>query len=117
MKRKILLCTLLISVIFATIAVVNKQNAVAKAPSKINGDCTFNGIKLYGKVQVVDAFPDIKVQVVDAFPDLKVQVVDVFPDECGKWQFVDVFPDFKVQFVDAFPDIKIQYVDVFPGQP
>jgi hypothetical protein len=117
MKRKILLCTLLLSVIIATTAVINRQNAAAKSPSKINGDCTFNGIKLYGKVQVVDAFPDIKVQVVDAFPDLKVQVVDVFPDECGKWQFVDVFPDFKVQFVDAFPDIKIQYVDVFPGQP
>jgi len=117
MKRKILLCALLITVIFATITVVNKQNAAAKSPSKINGDCTFNGIKLYGKVQVVTSFPDIKVQVVTSFPDLNVQVVDAFPDACGRWQFVESFPDFKVQFVESFPDIKIQYVTSFPGQP
>ena len=36
----------------------------------------FNGIKLCGKVQVVDCFADIKVQVVDCFPDLKVKKVD-----------------------------------------
>lgn len=79
--------------------------------------CTFKGFKLYGKIQVVDAFPDIKVQIVDAFPDLKVKEVDAFPDDCGKWKFVDAFPDTKIQFVDAFPDVKIQYVDAFPGKP
>jgi hypothetical protein len=79
--------------------------------------CSYNGIKLQGKVQVVEAFPDIKVQIVDAFPDIKVQEVTAFPDQCGKWQFVDAFPDFKIQFVDAFPDVKIQYVDAFPGCP
>ncbi len=79
------------------------------------GSCTFNGKKLYGKIQVVKAFPDVKVQVVTAFPDVKVQKVTAFPDKCGKWQFVDAFPDTKVQFVDAFPDVKIQYVDAFPG--
>lgn len=79
--------------------------------------CYYKGIKLYGKVQIVDYFPDIKVQVVDYFPDLKVQKVDYFPTSCGKWQFVDYFPDFKVQFVDYFPDIKIRFVDYFPGLP
>lgn len=77
--------------------------------------CTFNGFKLYGRIQVVDVFPDVKVQKVTVFADLKVQKVDVFPDACGKWQLVDVFPDTKVQFVDVFPDVKVQYVDVFPG--
>lgn len=81
----------------------------------VNSDCTFNNFKLYGKIQFVDAFPDIKVQVVDAFPDLKVKIVDAFPDDCGEWQIVDAFPDLKVQIVDAFPDVKIQYVDAFPG--
>ena len=81
------------------------------------GDCTFKGISLHGKVQFVDAFPDIKIQVVTAFPDLKVKMVDAFPDDCGEWQAVTAFPDFKVQVVDAFPDIKIQYVDAFPGLP
>lgn len=77
--------------------------------------CTFNGKKLYGKIQEVTAFPDVKVQVVTAFPDVKVTKVSAFPDSCGKWQFVTAFPDTKVQFVTAFPDVKIQYVSAFPG--
>lgn len=78
-------------------------------------DCSWNEITLFGKVQIVDAFPDIKVQIVDAFPDIKVKWVDAFPNECGKWQKVDAFPDFKIQIVDVFPDLKIQEVDAFPG--
>ena len=88
----------------------------SNSSSKVSG-CYFKGIKLFGKVQVVDYFADIKVQIVDYFPDLKVQKVDYFPTSCGKWQFVDYFPDFKVQFVDYFADIKIQFVDYFPGLP
>jgi hypothetical protein len=117
MSKKILICFVLASIIIGVSAAISSKNLAAKERLKTCSDCTFNGINLYGKVQVVDAFPDIKVQVVDAFPDLKVQEVDAFPDECGKWQFVDAFPDFKIQFVDAFPDIKIQYVDAFPGLP
>lgn len=94
----------------------------ALAPSsagagEIEADCTFNGFKLNGNVQVVDSFPDIKVQVVSSFPDLKVKAVDSFADECGEWKFVDSFPDFKVQYVESFPDIKIQMVSSFPGLP
>jgi hypothetical protein len=84
---------------------------------KVGKSCTFKGKKLWGKFQVVNAFPDLKVQVVNAFPDVKVQVVNAFPDKCGKWQMVKAFPDVKIQFVDAFPDIKIQYVNAFPGVP
>ena len=80
-----------------------------------SGDCSWNGISLYGKVQIVDAFPDIKVEIVDAFPDIKVKWVDAFPDDCGEWQEVEAFPDFKIQIVDAFPDLKVQEVDAFPG--
>lgn len=70
---------------------------------------------LYGKIQVVDSFPDVKVQKVDAFPDIKVEWVDAFADKPGKWEKVDAFPDYKVQFVEAFPDYKVQFVDAFPG--
>ena len=77
--------------------------------------CSFNDIPLYGRVQFVDAFPDIKIQYVDAFPDVRVQFVDAFPDDCGRWQVVEAFPDFKVQIVDAFPDIRVQQVTSFPG--
>lgn len=87
----------------------------ASGNNPVNSDCTFNGKKLYGKVQVVSSFPDIKVQVVSSFPDVKVQVVNSFPDSCGKWQFVNSFPDFKIQYVNSFPDIKIMMVNSFPG--
>ncbi|MCE9572373.1 MAG: hypothetical protein K8W52_04390 [Deltaproteobacteria bacterium] len=92
----------------------------ATAPvSAGDGDsaCTKKGHRLYGKVKVVDAFPDLTVKVVDAFPDLKVKIVDAFPDSCGRWQFVDAFPDFTIKYVDAFPDLTIKHVDAFPGLP
>lgn len=71
------------------------------------GDCSWNGIPLKGKVQIVEAFPDIKIQFVESFPDLKVKWVESFPNDCGEWQVVVAFPDFKVQVVKSFPDIKI----------
>ena len=84
---------------------------------KVGKNCQYNGKKLYGKVQLVKAFPDIKVKVVTAFPDLKVQKVSAFADSCGKWEMVSSFPDIKVQIVDSFPDITIEYVTAFPGVP
>lgn len=80
-------------------------------------DCTFNGITLYGKVKVVESFPDLKVKVVNSFPDLKVKTVDSFANDCGEWEFVESFPDFTIQFVEDFPDIEIKFVDSFPGLP
>jgi hypothetical protein len=71
--------------------------------------------RLYGKIQWVDSFPDVKVQEVTSFPDIKVQIVSSFPDGAGKWQIVSSFPDYKVQRVSSFPDYKIQYVTSFPG--
>ena len=67
----------------------------ASAATKINSDGYYKGIRLAGKVKVVEAFPD----------------------NIGQWQFVEAFPDFTIQFVNAFPDIKIQYVNAFPGLP
>jgi hypothetical protein len=87
------------------------------AGGKVAPGCALKGKRLFGKVKIVDAFPDLKVQIVDAFPDLKVQVVDAFPDRCGKWKMVDAFPDLKIQMVKAFPDLKIKYVNAFPGLP
>ena len=81
----------------------------------IDGDTIPDKCSLYGKIQFVDAFPDVKVQVVDAFPDIKVKLMDAFADGPGKWQIVSAFPDFKVKIVDAFPDYKIKFVEAFPG--
>jgi len=111
-KKRLLLVSGFLVV--AAVAAVSLSPRAADAGA-VSGSCTFKGKKMYGKVQVVTSFPDLKVQVVSSFPDLKVQKVTSFPDSCGKWQLVDSFPDFKVQFVDSFPDVKIQYVDSFPG--
>ncbi|MFH1358036.1 MAG: hypothetical protein ABII18_12995 [bacterium] len=88
----------------------------ASAANPITEDCTFNGKKLYGKVKIVDNFPDIKVEVTKSFPDLKVKTKEHFASKCGEWIFVKNFADFKVKFVESFPDIKIQFVDNFPGR-
>lgn len=104
--KKFCLCVLLLAAFCFVHAAMAKN---------IDSDCTYKGIKLYGKVKIVTSFPDITVQKVNAFEELKVQLVDVFPDVCGKWQIVDNFPDFTVQFVDAFPDITIREVTAFPG--
>jgi hypothetical protein len=99
-----------------TVAVVAGVSLNADAKGGFSkSSCTFNGKKLYGKIQEVSSFPDVKVQVVSSFPDVKVQKVSSFPDSCGKWQMVNSFPDTKVQFVTSFPDVKIQYVNSFPG--
>jgi hypothetical protein len=103
--------------IFITLLGAGLPRVGAAAGAKLGPGCTLKGFKLYGKVKIVTAFPDLKVQIANAFPDLKVQIVDAFPDKCGKWKMVDAFPDLKIQMVDAFPDLKIQYVNAFPGLP
>ena len=103
--------------IYALLCIILPSLSAMADNSRVHSDCSYKGIRLYGKVQIVQSFPDIKVQVVEAFPDLKVKTVSAFPDACGKWQMVEAFPDFKVQFVESFPDIKIQYTESFPGLP
>ncbi|WP_052554980.1 hypothetical protein [Enhygromyxa salina] len=83
----------------------------------VSDQCTFNGIKLAGKVKVVDSFPDVRVKAVSSFPDVKVKKVTSFASDCGEWQFVDSFADFEIQYVDSFPDVEVAWVDSFPGLP
>ena len=115
----VLICAIMVSVIgyfFSQPSKIVGEEAssgeVATSPTTASVDVS----KIFGKIQIVDSFPDYKVQVVDSFPDLRVQVVNSFPDKAGKWQMVQSFPDFKVQIVDSFPDFKIQSVSSFPGK-
>lgn len=103
-----------IIIAYMALALFSAPSAIA---GEINENCEWNGIKLYGNVQVVTSFSDIKVQVVNSFPDLNVEFVSSFPSECGKWKEVTSFPDFTIQYVDSFPDIQIQKVSSFPGLP
>jgi len=103
MKKILILLTLLMFIALPCLA------------GKVSSDGYYNGIKLCGKVKVVDSFPDIRVKIVNSFPDLRVKIVEHFANDIGEWQFVDSFPDFKIKFVDSFEDIRIQYVTAFPG--
>lgn len=101
--------------LFLTLALLCLASVASASSEKITKDGYFKGIRLAGKVRVVEHFPDIKVQVKQSFPDLKVKTVESFPHDVGEWQFVDFGEDFKIQFVDHFPDITIKFVDAFPG--
>ncbi len=91
-------------------------NSVANARSGLDPTaCSYRGQPLFGRVQVVERFPDLKVAVVAARPDLRVQIVSGQPDRCGKWQFVEQFGQLRVQFVEQFADLEIQFVPTNPG--
>ena len=106
---------LLLSLLSAAIALVVLANPVR---AQLNpSSCRYRGTQLYGKVEIVEAFPDLKVQVVNSMPDLDVKFVENFPDECGEWQVSKIFPDLRVQFVNIFPDLKIRIVNSSPGIP
>ena len=109
---------LLILIIVLSFGCVRPQEItiIPKDSGRIE-NCTFNGYKLYGRIQIVESFPDIRVEVVNDFPDLNVQLVDFLPNRCGEWQIVNDFPDIRIQIVSSFPDIKIKYVNSFPGIP
>ena len=87
-----------------TLALIGLASVASAASEKITKDGCFKGIRLAGKVRVVEHFPD-----------LKVKPVEAFPDDVGEWQFVDFGEDFTIQFVEHFPDITIRFVNAFPG--
>lgn len=99
--------------LFAALIIFSANISTYAAAVTSDGYC--KGIKLWGKVKVVNNFADLKVQVVQSFPDLKVKIVDAFPDSLGKWQFVEYGEDLTIEFVESFPDIKIKFVGAFPG--
>lgn len=114
MKKNILLLLILFLGIGAF-----AQNNDEKKQGVNKNECSFTKdgktFPLYGKVQIVNSFPDIKVQIVDSFEDLDIKIVESFPDHCGKVKIVESFPDVKVQIVESFPDLKVKIVESFPG--
>ncbi len=114
MKRLFIIALLLV------MAIPMMAQSKDKKPGIDKQNCTYTNkdgktFNLYGKVKIVESFPDIKVQIVESFPDVEVKLVESFPDQCGKVKLVESFPDVKVQIVNSFPDIKVKIVDSFPG--
>ncbi|MEO0075644.1 MAG: hypothetical protein ABIK31_06010 [candidate division WOR-3 bacterium] len=89
--------------------------AFVPSSSPIKPDCTCKGIKLWGRVRVVDSFENFRVRVVNDLQDFNVRKVDSQPYWCGEWQFVDSHEDFTIRFVDSHEDFTIKFVDSFPG--
>jgi hypothetical protein len=83
--------------------------AFVPADKPINSDCSCKGIKLWGKVRVVEAHEDFKVRI-SVHSDLKVRITE-HTNKCGEWNFVDTHEDFSIRFVDAHEDFKIEYSD------
>ena len=114
MKRLIIIATFLLLACPAF-----SQNKDKKPDGIDKNECTITvkgkTYPLYGKVKIVESFPDIKVQIVSSFEDLDVKLVESFPDDCGKIKIVESFPDVKVKIVESFPDIKVKLVESFPG--
>ena len=106
--------------IFAVSAAVLCAAALSAAcafAGNVTPDGYCNGIKLCGRVKVVEHFPDLKVQVVSSFPDLRVRVVDSLPNRCGQWEFVTFAEDFTVCFVEHGEDFTVEFVENFEGLP
>ena len=94
----------------------NDTENTSTLPIRIS-DCKFNGIPLYGRVQVVNSFATFKVRISDNFYDFRVKQVSELPYSCGEWQFVNEGAvDFTIEYVDNFQDFSIKFVDSNPGE-
>lgn len=119
-KKRIAMKKTLILALLVLLSLPIVAQSKDKKPGLNKENCTFvtkdgKTFNLYGKVKIVESFPDIKVQIVESFEDLDVKIVENFPDQCGKIKLVENFPDVKVQIVNSFPDIKVKIVESFPG--
>lgn len=102
-------------IIFAALFCATALSAHCAHASNVTPDGYCNGIRLCGRIKVVDHFPDLSVQLVGSFSYLRLKSVQSFPNSIGEWQFVEHGEDFTVQFVDHFPDLRIEYGGAFPG--
>jgi hypothetical protein len=90
-----------------------QPDAGGPALDKVN--CTWKGKRLYGKIQFVDSFPDVKIREVTSLPDLRVRMVTSLPSRCGEWEEVTSLPTLRVKRVTALEDLQVEYVTSFPG--
>lgn len=83
----------------------------------ISKDGYFRGVKLAGKVRIVEHGADFKVRVVEHGEDLKVKVSQYASqtDGAGRWRFVQYGADFKIRFVEYGGDFKIRFDEVSYG--
>jgi len=76
--------------------------------------CTYDGLKLYGKVKIVEYEYDLTIEVVEYNSDIDVKIVEYFPEDCCEWKLVEYFPDLKVKIVKHNADLRVRFVEKFP---
>lgn len=107
---------LLISLLFPLMILSNPDSTrINQDPVFDKENCTFNGIPLYGNVEVVNSNADFRVQIVNSFENLMVEKVNSNALKCGEWIFVNSNADFTIEFVNSNPDFTIRYVETQPG--
>ncbi len=114
-KRWVIYCLVFLACLASTLMIFPALSPAFGSDDLDRETCSYKGKKLYGKILVVDSFPDLKIKETTSFPDLNVQLVNSFPNNCGQWELVESFPDLKVKYVSSFPDITIKFVTSFPG--
>jgi hypothetical protein len=86
---------------------------------RINCDCTFEGVGLFGTYRVrTDGLAMFRVQVgTTGLEDLKVQTGLAIADSCGEWrEGTTGLEKFTVEFVtNGLYDFSIRYVTSLPG--
>ncbi|MCR5697857.1 MAG: hypothetical protein K6G73_12865 [Marinilabiliaceae bacterium] len=101
--------------LLAALFIVCTSMAPGRECITTDGFC--KGIRLAGKVRIVDVGEDFKVRVVDVGEDLIVRRDDfaTSKSKIGRWRFVDIGGDFKIRIVDVGEDFKIRYDDIRCG--
>ena len=81
--KKIFLITLALVSVMAIAFSVHATNPISR-------DGYFNGVRLAGKVRIVDYNGDFRIRVTNSFPDLDVKLVDMFPDKVGELSLIHI---------------------------
>ena len=78
----------------------------------VDSNCMYNGIELYGEVEVVSCCADFDVYISSAnWSDCyEVEIVS-FATECHEWEIVNSNPDFTIHIVSSsiFADFSIYF--------
>ncbi|HUW78735.1 MAG TPA: hypothetical protein VMV52_08315 [Candidatus Nanopelagicaceae bacterium] len=77
--------------------------------------CTFDGVRMMGRVKVVSAGAQFQIRLVGSKADLKVKGVKRVPRKCGEWQFVSARPTFTVEIVQSGEDFTVSLGANKPG--
>ncbi len=121
--KKFVLSALFATVLFAISATAQKIDlgkfVIDKKNCTITNKDSKETFNLYGNIEIVESFPDIRVKIVDSFEDLDVKKITTYypntPESCGEFREVKSFPDIRVKIVTSSPDITVKIVDSFPG--